>query len=269
MGIIPMPFYQSGEVRYFTFALMEDEGVKHAIFTRRGGYSPVPWSSLNMGGTVGDDPQRVRANHELAFSVLGLDLRNKFDVWQVHGSEVVCTSSPRPPDTFPQKGDAIFTDQPGVVLFMRFADCVPVLLYDAKRHVIGIVHAGWMGTVQRVVRKALTVMQRQYGSTPKDVLAGIGPAIGADHYEVGNEVVEQLKRSFGDDAERFINHEKRANGENGIKLDLWQATVFQLKEAGVAQIELANLCTACHVEDWYSHRAENGKTGRFGALITL
>lgn len=264
-----MPFHQQGEVRYFTFTHLEKHGVRHAIFTRRGGFSPYPWHSLNMGGTVGDEPQRVRANHELAFSVLGLKLQAKYDVWQVHGSEVICTSSPRSVGEQPQKADAIFTNVPDVVLFMRFADCVPILLYDLQRRVVGIVHAGWMGTVQKIVSKAVTVMHLKYGCDPQDLLAGIGPAIGPDHYEVGIEVADQVKASFGDNALSFLKEERGEAGKNKIKLDLWQAAVFQLEQAGVRQIELANICTACHVEDWYSHRAENGNTGRFGALITL
>ena len=103
-----------------------------------------------------------------------------------------------------------------------------------------------------------------YGSRPPDIMAAIGPSIGADHYEVGPDVVSQVEQSFGMDAKRLI--EVRAGK---TYLDLWAANRLQLEKSGVEQIEIAGLCTACHLEDWFSHRAEKGKTGRFGALIAL
>lgn len=264
-----MAFRQAGSIRYFTFGLLDECGITNAVLTRWGGVSPEPWSSLNVGGTVGDDSERVLENRRRSFQALGRSLESMYDVWQVHSSEVVCTTTPRPPDMPHLRADAMLTDQPGVTLYMRFADCVPVFLYDPHRRVVGMVHAGWQGTVNRVVSKTVQVMQAKYNSRPGDLLAGIGPSIGPHHYPVGPEVIEQVHQAFGADSSGLLGVEHRGNGRYGVEFDLWSANRLILEQAGVFQIETAEICTACHVEDWYSHRGEGGRTGRFGALIAL
>jgi hypothetical protein len=107
-------------------------------------------------------------------------------------------------------------------------------------------------------------MREHYGCRPQDIVAGIGPSIGVDHYEVGAEVISQFCEKFPQDAGRILQSK---NGST--HLDLWASNEVQLKRAGVKQVQVSNVCTACHVDDWFSHRAEKGKTGRFGALITL
>jgi YfiH family protein len=257
-----MPFRSNGEVRYYQFELF-GEGLVHAIFTRRGGVSPDPWAALNLGGTVGDDPQRVQENRRLALASLGLHLDSVFDVWQVHGVEVVIAETPRRPELHYQC-DIALTDKPGVTLMMRFADCVPVLLYDPIHKVVGIAHAGWMGTVRGAVRAAVEAMQVRFGSRPADIQAGIGPSIGPDHYQVGPDVVIQVRQAFGERASSLLVERAGA-----IHFDLWAANRQALEQTGVMQIEVAGLCTACHTDDWFSHRAERGRTGRFGAIIAL
>jgi YfiH family protein len=147
---------------------------------------------------------------------------------------------------------------------MRFADCVPVLLHDPVRRVIGLAHAGWLGTIRGVARSAIENMQKRYGSEPRDILAAIGPSIGPDHYEVGQDVIQKIEESFGEKAEGLVGWR-----DGRSYLDLWKANRLQLEQAGVQQIEVAEVCTACHLEDWFSHRAEKGKTGRFGAIMAL
>jgi len=174
-----MPFQTNGGIRFFQFDSFRGR-VKHAFLARLGGVSPAPWRSLNLGGTVGDEPQRVQENRRLAFSTLGLDLVSLFDVWQVHGVEVAIADTPRRLDTPRQRADAILSNSPSVTLLMRFADCVPVLLFDPIHAVIGMVHAGWMGTVNGTLRAALNAMQERYGSQPGALYSGIGPSIGPD-----------------------------------------------------------------------------------------
>lgn len=256
-----MPFSQNNGLRFYQF---ESLSVRHAVFTRHGGVSPEPWASLNLGGTVGDEIVRVRKNRFLSFEAMGCETDSIFDVWQVHSADAVCADAPRKMDEPYQKADIILTDKPEVTLFMRFADCVPILVHDPKRKVIGISHAGWLGTVRDVAGATVNAMRERYGSDPSDVIACIGPSIGPDHYEVGKDVIEQVRQTFGDDAGLVLPlHGERTH------FDLWKANQHLLKRAGVRQVELAGICTACHTEDWYSHRAEKGKTGRFGALISL
>ena len=258
-----MPFLERDGIFYYQFDSFES-GVSHAIFSRRGGISPAPWASLNLGGTVGDDPERVRTNRLRALSALGRDPASVYDVWQVHGTEVAIADAPRPPETPHRQADIILTDRPGVTLMMRFGDCVPILLHDPQRKVAGIVHAGWVGTVKGTVRVAVEAMQKKYGSNPDDLVAAIGPSIGPDHYEVGPDVFLQVQQVFGPDSSSLLT-----SRDGRTFFDLWTANRRQLELAGVRRIEIARLCTACHTDDWFSHRAEKGRTGRFGAIIAL
>jgi polyphenol oxidase len=261
-----MDFQTTDGVRYLTFDSFPSD-VVHAVFPRQGGLSPAPWASLNLGGTVGDEAPRVRENRYRAFRALGRDPLSIFDVWQVHSADVVLANAPHPRFTIPPqfKADAIITDNPAVTLLMRFADCTPILLYDPQKRAVGIVHAGWVGTIKRTSGEAVKAMQAAFGSRPADLRAVIGPAIGPDHYEVGPEVEEAARYAFGAAAKGLFQH----NYGPKPHFDLWAANQLTLEQAGVEQIEVAGLCTACHPEDWYSHRAQKGKTGRFGALIAL
>jgi polyphenol oxidase len=259
-----MPFHQSEAIRYFTFDSFNEAGITHAVFTRQGGISPQPWASLNLGGTVGDDPIRVAKNRELIFHAIGRLPETMYDVWQVHSTEVTIAKAPRRPDEPHQRSDVILTQNPDVTLLMRFADCVPILLYDPGHQAVGIVHSGWPGTVRRVVQAAIKGMCLTFGTHPEDILAAIGPSIGAHHYEIGPDVENQVRESFGRDAPAFL---LPFNGR--LHFDLWAANQFLLENCGVRKIETADLCTACHLEDWYSHRGEHGQTGRFGVLICL
>jgi YfiH family protein len=259
-----MPFHVNQGVRYFYFDSLPAQKVTHAILTRQGGVSPEPWDSLNVGGTVGDERPRVIENRLRSFKALGRDPHSMFDVWQVHSADVVIANSPHnftPPEV---KADAMIADNPQVTLFMRFADCTPILLFDPTKSAIGIIHAGWVGTVKRVAVETVKAMTAAFGSDPADILAAIGPSIGPDHYEIGQDVITRVCEVFHEDAKYLLS-------KNGGRthFDLWEANRLSLIQAGVRQIEIAEICTACHPEDWYSHRAQKGKTGRFGALIAL
>lgn len=261
-----MTFQTVDGIRYLTFDLFPEQ-ILHAIFTRRGGLSPDPWASLNLGGTVSDQAQRVRQNRFRAFRALGRDPYSMFDVWQVHSADVVIANAPHGPTPRELKADAIITDNPAVTLFMRFADCAPILLFDPRHLVVGIAHAGWLGTVRRAASATIRAMRAAYGSNPADLLAAIGPSIGPDHYEVGPDVVEKARYTFGRQAEGLFQH----FGGPRLHFDLWAANRLDLQQAGLnpENIAVAELCTACHPQDWYSHRRDHGQTGRFGALIAL
>ena len=258
-----MPFSQKNGIRYFQFQNFS-ANITHAIFTRHGGVSPAPWDSLNLGGGVGDDPANLRENRIRAFDALNRDPESVFDLWQVHGTHTIFATEARSPDSHEEKGDLIFTDNPKITLYMRFADCTPLLFADEKLGIVGIAHAGWRGTVEGVATTAINAICRHYGSKAEDIRVGIGPSIGADHYEVGEEVITQVRKNFGADAESLLPKYGAHR-----HFDMWQANRILLEKAGVQHIEIAKLCTACHLDDWYSHRAEKGKTGRFGAIIAL
>lgn len=262
-----MPFRQHASLRWFQFDLLADEpGLKQAVFTRQGGVSPEPWSSLNMATSVGDSRERVIENRNRIKTGLGLESTGFYDVWQVHGTDVVMAAAPRHIHTAHTKADSIITDRANVALLMLFADCVPIFLFDPMHRAIGIAHAGWKGTIARVVARTVESMRQAFGSRPEDLLAGIGPSICQDHYQVGSEVIQQVESAFGSDSGLLTGHfDGKAN------LNLWEANRRILEENGVkgAHIQVSGLCTLEQPQDWYSHRGEKGKTGRFGGVLAL
>jgi len=260
-----MTFHASQGLRLYHFEVFSPyAGLAHAVFCRQGGVSPQPWESLNVGGGVGDQVARVVENRQRAFRATGRPPGSIADVWQVHSAEVLVMGAPRAAGERPPQADGMVTDNPQLTLFMRFADCVPVLLFDPRRHAVGILHAGWKGTLARIAARAVTCMQDAFGTRPADLVAAIGPSIGPDHYPVGPELVEETRRAFPHEHAALLTH----RGEETC-LDLWQANALALRQAGVRTIEIAGLCTACNTKDWFSHRGEHGQTGRFGALIAL
>lgn len=259
-----MPFRQADKIRYYEFESFVDEPVIQAVFTRQGGVSPAPWNSLNLGSTVGDDLDHVISNRSRAIRSVGLTENSIYDVWQVHSAVVSRGDAPRPANIDHQKADAIISNRPSVTLMMRFADCTPILLFDPIQKSIGLVHAGWQGTVKNVVGAAVAAMQNAYGTKPENILAAIGPSIGPDHYEIGSDVIGQVEQTFGQDSAGLL---PRPNASTHF--DLWAANRLLLERAGVRKVETSGICTACHLDDWFSHRAEKGRTGRFGALIAL
>jgi len=259
-----MGFSEINGLRYFQFESFKDLPVFHAILTRRGGVSLPPFASLNTGGTVGDDPEAVLSNHKRIYDSFGYDFSSRFDVWQVHGDKIVCAEAPRGLNEPHPKADGILTNKTNVTLFMRFADCVPILLVDPINRGIGIIHAGWQGTYQQIAVRAVEKMTACFGSKPESLFAGIGPSICQRCYEVGSEVLDLYLKHDGENGDRYFLFK-----DEKLFLDLWRANQEMLYRAGVRQIEVSKICTACNLDDWYSHRAENGKTGRFGVLMSI
>lgn len=251
----------SNEINYFQFTTLREHDLPHAIFQRHGGVSPKPWDSLNLGGGLGDKSTRVNKNRDMALDSISMNSSSLFDVWQVHSSQVVRAMEPRR-DQELIKADAMVTNNTDVSLLMRFADCVPIFIYDPEHNAVGIAHAGWLGTSRGVSSALVHSMVNEFQSNPKDLLAGIGPSIGPCHYEIREDVLSTIRKSFSEDAELLIQCR-----QSKTYFDLWSANRYQLEKAGLTQVEVAEICTVCHNDRWYSHRAEQGKTGRFGAVI--
>jgi len=251
----------NGVVFYRFEKLAGESGLDHALFTRLGGDSRPPFDSLNLGHSVGDDLSAVKTNHQRALAALGWQSVDVATCSQVHGA---CVNVVGPDDrgrVCPET-DALLTVDPGVVLMLRFADCVPVLFYDKRRRVIGLAHAGWRSIAARVLPATVATMTEAFGCHPADVWAGVGPSIGPCCYQVGQKVVEQVSAAV-DGGDPFLWEDGR------VRLDLWAAAQSQLVEVGVGQVAVAELCTSCCTDEWFSHRAERGRTGRFGAVIGL
>ena len=236
------------------------DGVAHAISTRNGGVSGGRFATLNVSYTVGDEEANVEENLRRLAHAMGTERSRLFAAYQVHGNQVVVVDESTPPRP---RCDVLITRSSDRVLMLRFADCTPVLLADRVRRVVGAVHAGWRGTAVRAVNAAVTAMQQRFGSDPRDIVSGIGPAIGPCCYTVGPNVAEY----FADRAWAV----SRSN-DGGTRLDLWEANRRALLEAGVPaeQVDVAGICTQCQADRFFSHRANGGQpSGRFAALVGL
>lgn len=250
---------------YYQFAALRAANVNHGVFTRLGGVSAGPWASLNMSRSTGDAAEPVRENRRRALDALELRPERSLTSWLVHGNHVrvVSCDDLRVPDANDAHADAMITRDRGLALTLRFADCVPALFYDPTKGAIGIAHAGWRGIINGVLVETVRAMQRAFGSRPRDIIAGIGPSIGPDRFEVGDDVAAQIQAAVR--APVVI----RATSGAKPRVDLWAAARAQLEGAGVGLVEVAAICTAGNTHEWFSHRAEQGKTGRFGVIIAL
>lgn len=234
-------------------------GIAHAVSTRAGGVSQGRCESLNVSYSVRDVDENVDENLRRVAQSVGARRADLFDAYQVHGRSVTVVE----PETEPRpKCDVLVTRSPEKTLMLRYADCTPVLLADPKQRVVAAVHAGWRGSAVRAAGAAVEALHARFCSRPGDIVAGIGPAIGPCCYTVGQDVYA----AFADRPGLFC----ASSGER--RLDLWEANRQALIEAGVAaeQIEVAGICTRCHSECFFSHRANGGQlAGRFAALIRL
>jgi polyphenol oxidase len=254
---------EQSELAYYRFESMPD--VNHGVFTRQGGVSKGPFGKLNLGGNVGDDPQAIEENYRRVYAALGVNAGRACSVWQVHTADTVIVNGPILGRRWVALADGMVTHQPDTPLVMRFADCVPILFHDPVKHVIGAAHAGWRGTVQGAGMSVVRTMADAFGCHPADIRAGIGPSIGPSHYQVGEEVVEAVRAYFGDHPGLI----QRDPADGSAYLNLWEANAHDLRRGGLQQIEVAGISTAANTHEFYSHRAENGQTGRFVAVISL
>ena len=249
---------------YYRFHSLAAYGeIVHGVFTRLGGISRSPYHWLNVGKSVGDDQKAVDANHDLICRTLGIHRGDIATAYQVHSANVAVVG-PDDRDRVALQTDALVTNSPGVFLMLRFADCVPIAFYDPVQRAIGLAHAGWKGTLGKAAQKTVEAMMKACGSRPADLIACIGPSIGPCCYQVGGNVVKSVNEVFPQQPQ--LLHQQ---GDGSRHFDLWEANRLQLAALGVHQIEVSGLCTACHNDEFFSHRADNGRTGRFAVVMGL
>ena len=271
--------YQS--LVYYQFESLAETGLRHGVFTRQGGVSEGIYSSLNLSRSTGDAPEPVRENRRRMFEALGMRMEHSLTSWLVHSNTVrVVSEADLGQDDV--HADAMITRTRGLALTLRFADCVPVLFFAPQRQVIGIAHAGWVGITVGILPATVQAMRDAYGCDPQDIRACVGPSIGPDKFEVGEDVAAKIQAAVPEPVIIYPRIPASANAsatnEAGDSLthsltkphvDLWCAAQAQLLAAGVGQVQIAGLCTASNTAEWFSHRAEKGKTGRFGAVIEM
>ena len=269
----------------------------HGFSTRAGGATTAYGGrTLNMGFTKDDLRERVERNRASLLRAAGAEEKSKpwplVTLRQIH-SDLIHVVRSRQPGVLKQSrltGDGLVTDLTGVALGILTADCFPVLLVDTRHRAVGAFHAGWRGTVKRIVEKGVGIMRLEFGSRAEDIYAAIGPGIQSCSFEVGEEVEEAFHSQFDYAAELFhrvqesdpvrekypllfLNQRPPGHGNPCIKLhlDLREANRRQLLATGVPAANIAALegCTVCSPRKFFSHRKEMGQTGRMLALVGI
>lgn len=264
--------------------------VVHGFSTRNGGVSVAYGQrSLNLGITPEDTCEAVQQNRTLFLRAMGAA---DAEVWplltlkQIHSALIHSVDG----IPHPQTGDALLTSEPGIVLAVRTADCLPVLVADRNGAVVGAIHAGWRGTLARITEKAIGAVRMRYGIESRDIFAAIGPGIHHCCYEVGEEVRDQFlaqfdhadtlfEEVFDSDAVHlkypllFLNQRAPGHGlpPKKLHLNLVEANRRQLLVAGIPEqnVWASELCTSCRTDLLFSHRAERGATGRLMGAIGI
>jgi YfiH family protein len=260
---------REGRLLFYAFPHLEDAGARNLIATRLGGGSEGPYAALNVSYSVGDDPIAVEANRRTFFAAAATDADHVVTCYQVHSTNVTCVGMDAggcgalAPANTVAEADALITDVPDLHLFLRFADCVPILLCDPRHGAVGLAHAGWKGTVGDMAGAVVAAMVDAFESRPVELLAAVGPSIGPCHYQIRQDVATLVRQSLP--FWRDVLHEDGG----ALWLDLPEANRRQLLARGLVErnVVTSGICTACHTDEFYSHRAEHGKTGRFGVLI--
>jgi polyphenol oxidase len=245
--------------------------VVNFVTTRKGGVSKLPYNELNLGLHVGDHKAAVLQNRKKLSDKVGISQNNFIYLNQVQGNNVlVAKKEHKGSGSFDyerciKQTDAAITTTPEICLVTLVADCVNILLFDPKKKMIGVVHAGWQGTLNLAAKTTIEKAKREFGCDPKDIIASLGPSIDPCCYEIGTEVVSQFEQKLPADAEHVIKH---TNGK--AQLDNKLANKRQLLSAGLKDenIEVSKICTGCQTDRFYSYRIEED-TGRFGAGIML
>ena len=225
--------------------------------TRHGGSSPAPFNSLNLGTNTDDTRENVVENRRRFFADLGVDSSKLATSHQVHGTEILNAVKLGQYEGY----DALITNQPGLLIGVTVADCAPVLVYDSQTHAVAAIHAGWRGTAGGIVAKTLARMRQRFGTQSAHCYAYVGTCIDDCSFAVGPEVAAQFAKSF-------VRRDARTRQ---LFVDLKAANKQQLLDAGVpnAQIEVSAFSTVLNNADYFSYRAEGGRTGRMLAVIGL
>lgn len=254
-----------GGVRALCCGPLEEDGFANAFSTRAGGVSPFPEGSLNLAGFDQDERENILENRRRFFRLLGGGWTFS-GCWQVHGADVRVVRGREDADSEQQHCDALTTREPGVLVGVKTADCVPVLLGDARTGAAAAVHAGWRGTLAGIVARALERMSEEFGTRAADVRAAVGPAALGCCYEVGPEVVEAFRARFPR-ADSLLTPTRAGHA----LIDLHEANRAQLAEAGVraGRVHLLPLCTICRPDLFFSYRRDKPVHGRTGRLLSV
>ena len=260
-------------VEFYTFKSFDDtDMVRHMFSTRIGGVSEGCFESLNLSFGRGDDPEKAMENFRRAAKAIGGDISDIVMARQIHETEIRLTGAYDKGrgvtrDRYPGGYDGLMTNERGVMLVTLHADCVPLYFLDTKNRAIALSHAGWRGTVNGMALKTLEKMKAAFGTEPKNLLVGIGPAISYCCFEAGSEVKAEFLEKLTFSAEYI----RPSENEGKCYIDLKAVNRRILLDAGVAEssIEVSQECTKCLGDRFYSHRRMGEKRGSMAAFLEL
>lgn len=268
-----MELCRQNEVAFLRFPAFSQLGfVKDAFSTRLGGVSEGEYTSMNLAFGRGDDPEHVRENYRRFSRAVGFDENRLVSSAQDHHTRIRRVGKAQAgvgifkPQDAPGI-DGLITDEPGVTLVTHYADCVPLYFVDPINRVIGLGHAGWRGTVAEMAQHMVEAMQQAFGSAPKDLVAAIGPSIGPCCYEVDTPVIEKVKALSYVPVEQVLH----PVSEEKAMLNLWELNRQIMIKAGIRpdHITVAEVCTCCHHDLLFSHRATKGRRGGLCAFMQI
>lgn len=259
---------------YITFpTLSKIDFIKHGFSTRLGGHSQGYFSSMNLGYARGDDKATVDENYKLISESIGFSMEDLVATEQVHETVVrLVTDEDKGKGIIKERDysgvDGFITNAKGVPLVTYYADCVPLYLVDTKNKAIGLSHSGWRGTVKKMGRETIKAMEENFGTNPKDLVVVIGPSICGDCYEVSEDVANEFRNVFDENALKTILHHK----DNGkYDLNLWEANrrIFLDMNVPNENITVSEVCTCCNSDILFSHRANGDKRGTLAAFLMI
>ena len=259
---------------YLEYPLFQETGIVTSAFsTRLGGVSEGYYSSLNLSFDRGDDPARVLENFKRIGASMGVAVEDMVLSKQTHTTNVrVVTEEDKGKGVMRERNytdvDGMITNVPGICLVTSYADCVPLYFVDPVKKAIGLSHSGWRGTVGKIGKNTVQLMQENFGSKPEDLLAAVGPSVCMDCYEVSEDVIEQFKEACEKKYWEDLFYKK----ENGkYQLNLWKANELIFLESGILPEHMAitNVCTHCNSKILYSHRTMVNNRGNLCAFLAL
>lgn len=263
-----MQMKRSGRIHYINAGFDGTNCSIQGFTTRHEGVSRTPYNSLNLGTNTQDQAHSVEGNRSLLTRAFGITQEKLVTVKQVHGTDILVIDEPNDDVShfLGLEGDAIITNQPGIMIGVCVADCAPILLLDEEKQIIAVVHAGWQGTASELVTKTVAGMKSLFGSNPKKLQAIIGPSIGKCCYEVDAPV----KQAFVQNGLDWDGCSEQS-GDGSWRLDIAAANRNLLIGAGLpaAQIQVSDMCVCCHRELFFSYRRDGIETGRQMGFIML
>lgn len=256
-----------GPLQLLVCAPLEQAGFTNAFSTRLGGVSPLPEAALSLGNFRQDSRANILENRRRFQTALNAAAWTLVTAHQIHSADVRTINDVQDAQSAPTECDALTASLPQTLLAAQTADCMPVLLADQRTRAFAAVHAGWRGSLHRIVARTLERMQTDYGTQPADVLAAFGPAIGPCCFEVGPEVVAQFEQAFGFGAAAFS--ERQLNGKAHLNLSHINRELLRAAGVPAAQIFDCGLCTACRTDLFFSYRRERGAERAIGRLMAV